>query len=112
MEPGTIAGFRLSPQQEHLWLLQRSAALSPYRSQCVILIEGRLDERRLTEAIEDVIRRHEILRTTFHAASQLIHNVSEHKLHRHDLSGLTVEQEELKLEALFEEIKQSSIDPA
>ncbi len=56
--------FRLSRQQERLWLLQRDS--SAFRSQCALLIEGDLKEEVLREALRRVIERHEILRTAFH----------------------------------------------
>src|ERR1051325_4452765 len=65
MSNQVIEGFRLSPQQEHLWRLEQAAHHSPYRAQCAVRIEGRLDAGKLRAAIEDVVRRHEILRTTF-----------------------------------------------
>ena len=107
MEPGTIAGFRLSPQQEHLWLLQQTAAPTPYRSQCAILLEGRFDEVRLKKALGDVVNRHEILRTTFHAATQLIHDVCDQKFQHHDFSAFPGDQQQSKINALFEEMKQA-----
>jgi amino acid adenylation domain-containing protein len=56
-------GFRLSPQQRWLWLLQQDG--SAYRAQCAIMIEGRLDSEVLSSAVRQIINRHEILRTTF-----------------------------------------------
>ncbi|HEX7317497.1 MAG TPA: amino acid adenylation domain-containing protein [Pyrinomonadaceae bacterium] len=61
---GQIEGYRLSPQQRHLWLLQQEGA--PYLSQCVVRVAGELDRELLREALYRVIRRHEVLRTTFH----------------------------------------------
>ena len=60
-----MQGFRLSPQQKHLWQLQETDKL-PYRSQCAVLIEGNLDISSLKLALEKVVNRHEILRTNFH----------------------------------------------
>ncbi|HEU4511147.1 MAG TPA: amino acid adenylation domain-containing protein [Pyrinomonadaceae bacterium] len=60
-----VEGFRLSRQQERLWLLQRDTAA--YRSQCAILIDGNLNEAALRDALRRVIDRHEILRTAFHS---------------------------------------------
>jgi amino acid adenylation domain-containing protein len=57
-----VQGYRLSPQQRRLWLLQRGAI---FPAQCVILLEGELNEQALQEALHNVIRRHEILRTAF-----------------------------------------------
>ena len=65
MSTEIIEGFRLSPQQEHLWLLQQEGGGAAYRAQCAILIEGVLDKDTLRKALEDVVERHEILRTTF-----------------------------------------------
>lgn len=63
MQQETIQGFRLSPQQKRLWLMQRES--SAYRAQCAILIEGHLDVTALKEAAQRVVARHDILRTTF-----------------------------------------------
>src|SRR5207247_5327448 len=59
-----VEGFRLSPQQKRLWLLQ--ADQSPaYRAQGMIEIEGALDLPALSAALQQVVEQHEILRTTF-----------------------------------------------
>ncbi len=58
----TLEGFRLSPQQKHLWLLQNSEA---YRASCAIQIEGNLDVEVLKSALKQIVDRHESLRTTF-----------------------------------------------
>jgi amino acid adenylation domain-containing protein/FkbM family methyltransferase len=65
MSNETIEGFRLSPQQEHLWLIQKEGDGAAYRAQCAILIEGLLDKKALRDAFGEVVKRHEILRTTF-----------------------------------------------
>jgi len=59
-----IEGYRLSPHQKHLWLLQQDG--TPYRSVCTITLAGPLDAARLHSAIGEVVKRHEILRTSFH----------------------------------------------
>jgi amino acid adenylation domain-containing protein len=66
MNEKTVEGFRLSPQQKHIWLLQRSAQPAPYYAQAVIELAGRLDPEALRVAAREVCRTHEILRTTFH----------------------------------------------
>ncbi len=60
-----LQGFRLSPQQEDLWQLQQQNADRPYLAQCAISISGSLDIPTLKAALELVVSRHEILRTTF-----------------------------------------------
>jgi amino acid adenylation domain-containing protein len=57
-------GYRLSPQQKRGWLLHQRAAI--YYSQCVIRIEEVLDKSRLQRAVDTIVRRHEVLRTTFY----------------------------------------------
>ena len=58
-----IEGYRLSPQQLHLWLLQQNSAA--YRSQCTVRLEGALNVKALREALQQVVQRHDILRTSF-----------------------------------------------
>ncbi|MBD2523671.1 non-ribosomal peptide synthetase [Nostoc sp. FACHB-133] len=60
-------GFRLSPQQKRLWSLQQYN--SAYFAQCALLLEGNLKPEVLKAALEQVIIRHGILRTTFHCLS-------------------------------------------
>ena len=64
MQAEIIEGYRLSPQQEHLWLIQQHD-VAPLVSQCVVRIEGNLDRQVLREALSQVVQRHEILRTAF-----------------------------------------------
>src|SRR6185503_14953200 len=63
MHKEVIEGFELSPQQKYVWQLQGEGPL--YCCQCAILMEGTLRTEALREAIEKVVRRNEILRTTF-----------------------------------------------
>ncbi|MCA1566175.1 MAG: condensation domain-containing protein, partial [Acidobacteria bacterium] len=66
MQSEIVEGFRVSPQQEHLWFLQQSSRnTSDYRSQCAVIIDGPLDAETLHLALRDIVRRHEILRTGF-----------------------------------------------
>ncbi|MBU7581848.1 MAG: amino acid adenylation domain-containing protein [Nostoc sp. TH1S01] len=58
-----INGFRLSPQQKRIWNLQKDSSV--YRVQAAISIEGSLKVNFLKLALEKVINRHGILRTSF-----------------------------------------------
>lgn len=60
----TLEGFRLSPQQKHLWLLQQDSLA--YRASCAIQIEGNLNVEALKLTLNQIVNRHESLRTTFH----------------------------------------------
>ena len=63
MQTITVEGFRLSPQQRHLWQLQQHTAAYP--AHCVVRVEGELDEVALREAAALTVGRYEILRTRF-----------------------------------------------
>ena len=64
MSSEIIQGYRLSPQQKRVWLLHAEQLL-PSIIGCVIEISGKLDQVRLCQALEQVVKQHEILRTTF-----------------------------------------------
>ncbi|NDJ18574.1 non-ribosomal peptide synthetase [Myxacorys almedinensis] len=72
MQLPTIEGYRLSPQQKHLWSLQQSHPDVPTIAQGVLLCQGALQVETLKTAIEKVIQRHEILRTTFQCLPEMI----------------------------------------
>ncbi len=59
-----IEGFRLSPQQRRVTVLQNGGS-DMQRSQCVVRIDGPVDVDALQAATERVAQRHEILRTAF-----------------------------------------------
>ncbi|MHC5721986.1 MAG: condensation domain-containing protein, partial [Nostoc sp.] len=65
MQLENMEGFRLSPQQEHLWLLQQIDQSWAYRSNCAILIEGNVNINNLELVLQDVVDHYEILRTSF-----------------------------------------------
>ena len=61
MDSSKREGFHLSPQQKNGWSFQQTAF-------SVIRIEGPLKVEVLESAVNTVVERHEILRTTFHLA--------------------------------------------
>src|SRR5829696_8163920 len=63
MQTTVNQGCRLSPGQKYVWLAQQGRP--HFRTECTVLIEGKLDVCTLEDAFRLVIRRHEILRTTF-----------------------------------------------
>ena len=63
----SINGFRLSPQQKRLWLLQQESSI--YVAQTAILLEGDLNKEALKAALQQVVCRHQILRTSFRKVS-------------------------------------------
>src|SRR6185503_7028002 len=105
-----IEGLRLSPQQKHVWGLQQHDRAQSYRAQVVVSIDGRLDVDSLIAAIEQVVERHEILRTTFCCVPgmtiplQIINESSEALVTLHDFSGQS------QIDSLFEEMRRKSFD--
>ncbi|MEH1900561.1 MAG: amino acid adenylation domain-containing protein [Nostoc sp.] len=110
-----MQGFRLSPQQKHLWHLQESDNF-PYSSQCAVLIEGNLDIDTLRVALELVVSRHEILRTNFHCLPgmtiplQVIRNNGIAWDENHNLRDCTRQEQEEFLSALFDQVNKHSFD--
>jgi amino acid adenylation domain-containing protein len=70
---GQIQGFRLSPQQRRLWSLQQPGGT--LRAQCALRLPGRLDAERLRQALQGMVDRHDMLRTTFHRTPGIKHPV-------------------------------------
>src|SRR5207344_1172464 len=56
----------LAPSQEQVWILQQLYPESrAYNEHCVVRLEGDINVNALGMAINEVVQRHEILRTTF-----------------------------------------------
>src|SRR6266568_1686435 len=64
MPDNTIAGFRLSAQQERAWTHQQGG--SAFAAHCSVLLEGPLQPSKLQLALHQLVQRQEILRTVFH----------------------------------------------
>ncbi|CCD96147.1 putative Non-ribosomal peptide synthase:Amino acid adenylation (modular protein) [Bradyrhizobium sp. ORS 375] len=72
----------LSPAQERLWFLwSMDPASTAYTIACAVRFEGALDQARLVRALNEIVARHESLRTTFASvdgrAVQVLHDVQE-----------------------------------
>ncbi|HEY8647506.1 MAG TPA: amino acid adenylation domain-containing protein [Gaiellaceae bacterium] len=61
-QQGKSVGFRLSPQQEYVWLLGPDSDAA--RAQCCLVVRG-IEPSALQSALHAVVQRHEALRTTF-----------------------------------------------
>src|SRR5215475_7868780 len=102
-----MKGYRISSQQKRLWLLRQESPA--HCAQCVILVEGKLHARSLKMALDKVIARHEILRTTFYCPHgmkfpfQVIADEGAPLWREIDLRGLRPDQQESRLEELLEE---------
>lgn len=61
--PETIAAYRMSPQQRRIWELQQDG--STLQAACALRVSGPLCVNDLRKAVEQVVCRHDILRTSF-----------------------------------------------
>ncbi|MEP0858569.1 amino acid adenylation domain-containing protein [Trichocoleus sp. DQ-U1] len=107
-----INGFRISPPQKHLWILQQDSGT--YCAQCAILIEGNLKTTALKEAVQEIINRHEILRTSFHREPGIkipIQVISDRinitSWHSSNLTNCNPQEQEAKIEAILQEERRS-----
>src|SRR6185295_10391124 len=116
MQQQITEGFRLSPQQKHLWVMQSTPGTGPRDARCVVLIEGEVDELLLQSAVETVVRRHEVLRTVFHCLPgmsvplQVITDSHAEWASENDLSELDGPGQQAELERLLDYDAGSSSD--
>jgi len=98
-------GFRLSSQQEHLWLLERNGL--PLEARGTLVIDGELEPELLQEALRRIVERHEILRTGFQLLPgvavplQVIAGDTVRPLARHDLCGVEPGAREARLAGIW-----------
>ena len=109
-----IEGFRLSPQQKRQWLSEQNGPAN--LAQCAVLIEGLLDPESLKQAAQNVVDRHEILRTGFHSRAgikfpfQVVAGSFSPSWESHDLTELEPEQQEAGINRLFLEQRSRALD--
>ncbi len=108
MQQEIIQGYRLSPQQTHLWRLQQQGAASvAYSAFHVVTIKGGLDIELLRQSLDYVATQHEILRTTFRLLPgmtipvQVIEKEAVMSLETHDLTAFGGNDQLAKLDNLI-----------
>ncbi|WDD36951.1 amino acid adenylation domain-containing protein (plasmid) [Nostoc sp. UHCC 0926] len=110
----TINGFRLSPHQKRLWLLQEDS--SAYLTQGTVLIQGNLQLEFLKAALQQVVKRHEILRTNLcrlpsvKTPVMVVVNSSPPLWQDIDLSDSPEQKQLSKIEELFQEARHLNFD--
>jgi amino acid adenylation domain-containing protein len=110
-----IKGFRLSPGQERIWLLERDGSV--YLAQCALLIKGKLDADILEQAWQEVVARQEILRTTFHRVHgretplQVVGDNVSSSLRRVDLRLQSPKEQDAFVEELFRKESELPFNP-
>jgi amino acid adenylation domain-containing protein len=96
-----VQGFRLSPQQRQLWSHQ--GAGRSFRTHCTLSLSGELRADALRAALERVIARHEILRTSFRRSPgirfpiQVIQEAAAPFWEAADLTGVADEERQARL---------------
>ena len=112
MSNPTVAGFRLSVQQNRTWSQQIGHPPSLW-AECELALEGPLDPARLKDSIREVVARHEILRTVFHRRTgvkvpfQVILDAPNFAWTAADLADLDEEAHAKRFRELAEETKAS-----
>ncbi len=108
-EQGRLANaFPLSYAQQRLWFLQQLEPDSTaYHIPAAVRLKGPLNIEALEKSFREIIRRHEILRTTFTTINgtpmQVVAKTMPFRLRQTDLSQLPPAEREARMRALLEE---------
>ncbi|MCK8108989.1 amino acid adenylation domain-containing protein [Pseudoalteromonas sp. 2CM41L] len=97
--------YPLSFAQQRLWFIDRLEGQSPeYNLPMALSIEGHFDTQAAEKALQKIVQRHEILRTTYmdtpEGSRQVINQGTEFKLNNVSLDTFGSESQEKQLEAL------------
>jgi amino acid adenylation domain-containing protein len=112
-----LGDFPLAYAQQRLWFLDQLEPGNPfYNLPGAVRLTGPLDESAFARALSEVVRRHDALRTTFHAVEgrpvQRVGPPGELPLSRIDLSGLPAVAREASVRAHVAAEVQGSFDLA
>jgi amino acid adenylation domain-containing protein len=105
----------LSFAQQRLWFIEQvEPAGSLYHMPAVLRLRGALDAAALGRALDDLVARHEALRTSFEASDgepvQVVHPHAPFAVAMHDLRSLPAEEREAELRRLEWTISQEPFD--
>jgi len=107
MQEQSLEGYRLSPQQRHLWLLQQEDYSAAYSTVCLVRVTGRLKLASLESAVRSVVQRQEILRTKFRLLPgmttplQVIGETAQWSTAVEDVSGQSEAEQEKSIEQAY-----------
>ena len=116
MPQQSIEGFRLSLQQQRVWLLQQKDQNAAYRAQSVVRLDGLVERERLTAALNEVVQRHEILRTGFPGIAgavlplQVVDTDGAPLIFYYDLTELDAAVQKSEVDALVVAARRTSLD--
>ena len=105
-EPGPRADDQLSDGQARMWFVQMADPSGALLNVCVSYrITGDIDLARLHDAVNDVSRRHRVLRTTYTVCDEgdprpTVHDDLRPRWAQHDLTDLSEQARRLRLEVL------------
>ncbi|MBZ6093493.1 amino acid adenylation domain-containing protein [Streptomyces olivaceus] len=115
--PKRPAEVPLSPGQEGLWFLDRTGETgAAYHEQSAVRLRGALDEAALQEALTELVRRHEALRTHYADVDgvprQVVEPATAPVLQRHDLTGVPAGEHDEALRAVLRTAAAARLDLA
>jgi amino acid adenylation domain-containing protein len=104
---GRSSPIPLSSAQKRVWFLHQMAPdNTAYNSRSTMTFDGLLDTGALEKALNAIVERHEILRTTIHVEGdepiQRVHPFQEFSIDRHVLSGASSEQRRQELQSIVD----------
>src|SRR6266566_1589293 len=108
MQEHATAGFWLSPQQKLAWKLQQQTLPGSSRATCLISLTGQLDANEMHGALQEIVSRHEILRTVFRRQTgmkfpfQVVLEKGEVGWEEVDFSGLATSERGSQLQKLWD----------
>jgi amino acid adenylation domain-containing protein len=110
-------GLPLSFAQQRLWFIdQLEPASASYNVPAAVRLTGRLDVAALERTLSEIVRRHEVLRTTFDVRDgqpvQVIHDAEPLRFEVLDLSHLADDEREAEAARLTREESQRPFDLA
>src|SRR5450631_2161201 len=115
MQATSLKGFHLSAQQARLWSLQGESRA--YRVQCMVRLEGELHHAIFLQALQCLVQRHTILRTSFYTVPgmdipvQVISPRNEIDWSLINLEQWSSDDQSRQLETSFAQLSAESIDP-
>ena len=112
-----VYAFPMSFAQQRLWFLdQLEPGSTVYNTPFVVSLKGQLNLEALRKSLEEIVRRHEVLRATFRLQAgspvQIIHNASSMEVPVVDLSEVTSSEREGRVLQLANEESQKAFNLA
>ncbi len=110
MSNSPLQGYRVSPLQAALWNLSREESTQTWSASLRVSISGNFSSDAFRQALLTVIRRHEMLRTTFKSLSgmseplQIVHEEPLCSFAESSLDGMREEEQEQTIAERFREL--------